>query len=57
MRGEFKEGERAACYGTETGYFTLVIDYLMNELIKRNYDIDWESYYNGIESGIFSFQS
>lgn len=66
--GQFEHGESAYCFGTEDGNMDLVVNYLMNALIERGFDItipdnnelenmevDWQSYHDGIDSGIYDW--
>lgn len=66
--GQFETGEPAYCYGTEEGRIESVIYFLMNALKEKGFDVtipdetalenmevDWESYHNGIDSGLYDW--
>lgn len=66
--GQYENGEYAYCFGTEDGNMNMVVDFLMNSLKERGFDIDipdntelyelsvdWLAYHNGIDSGIYDW--
>jgi len=67
--GQYENGQPAYCFGTEDGNMDMVVNFLMNALKERGFDInipdeseldaisvDWVSYHNGIESGIYDWE-
>lgn len=66
--GQFDNGQTAYCFGTEDGNMDMVVDFLMNSLKERGFDViipdstlleemevDWKSYHDGIDSGIYDW--